>query len=126
MRISRAIFHLALTISAVTVLTFGATVIVKADDNTQDRLKQAADNGTITGRIVLPAKVPEGFRGGELSLKDAVLVIEGMYRGPRMERPDNYGKMSREERKAWFTEFKKTQPYQEYCLLYTSPSPRDS
>ncbi|MCR9202675.1 MAG: TlpA family protein disulfide reductase [Planctomycetaceae bacterium] len=72
------------------------------------------ETGTIKGQIVLPSKTPEGFRGGALSLKNAIVVIEGMYRGPRMNRPDNYREMSRDEREAWAEKYRRTDEYKEY------------
>lgn len=88
-----------------------------AQDTKEGAVETKADPadqpGTITGRIVLPAEVPDWFRG-KLSLENAEVVIEGMYRGPRMNRPKNYGEMTREERKAWSEEYRKTDEYQEY------------
>lgn len=84
---------------------------VTADDDVKP--KQADESGTIRGQIVLPSEVPDWF-GGELSLENAMVVIEGMYRGPRMNRPKNYSEMSREERSAWSEEYRQTEEYQEY------------
>ena len=72
------------------------------------------NTGTITGQAVLPSEIPDWFRNDKLSLKNAVVVIEGMYQGPRLKRPKNYSKMSREERQAWSDEYKKTDAYKEY------------
>ena len=69
---------------------------------------------TITGRIVVPSEIPNWFRGGRLSFDKAVVVIEGMYRGPRLDRPDNYGEMSKDERQAWIDAYRKTEAYQQY------------
>ncbi len=87
-----------------------------ADDEATKPIHQADAKapGTITGRMVLPEETPDWFRGGKLSFKNAQVVIEGMYRGPRMNRPKNYRDMSREERKAWSEEYRKTDEYKEY------------
>ncbi len=74
---------------------------------------QAEESGTIQGQLVLPAEAPDGFRGGKLAFEDAVLVIEGMYRGPSLQRPSNYKDMSKEERQAWFEEYRESEAYKE-------------
>ncbi|WP_197455241.1 TlpA family protein disulfide reductase [Stieleria neptunia] len=85
-----------------------------ANDEVEAQSEQAETVGTITGQVALPAEIPDWFRGGELSLEKAMVVVEGMYRGPRLKRPENYREMSNEERKAWFAEFEKTDAYDEY------------
>jgi len=113
MRLSKVLLLVA-AFSFVSAMFFGAAEKVIADDNGKTDPKSANKAGTITGRIVLPAEVPDWFRGGKLSFEKAVVLIEGMYKGPRLKRPDNYREMSLEERKAWSAEYRKTEAYQEY------------
>ncbi len=97
-----------------TAMCFGVPESAIADDNLAAPSEQADDVGTIIGRMVLPPEIPKWFQGGQMSFDKAVVMIEGMYRGPRLDRPDNYSEMSREERKAWFAEFQKTEAYEAY------------
>ncbi|NND97888.1 MAG: TlpA family protein disulfide reductase [Pirellulaceae bacterium] len=107
-------FLLFAVVFCVTALCIGFTDRVTADDNPAALSVPVDDVGTINGRMVLPSEIPTWFRGGQMSFDKAVVMIEGMYRGPRLNRPDNYSEMSREERQAWFAEFRKTEAYEKY------------
>lgn len=106
-------FSVNLALSSVLAICVLASMAV-ADEDPAKPPEQKELTGTITGQMVLPSEIPEGFRGGEMSFDKAVLVIEGMYRGPRMNRPENYSKMSRDERRAWSEEYRKTEDYRRY------------
>lgn len=119
MRIRNAFLVLIAVTTVASFTFFDVAENVTADDNravdnVDAKQEQVEETGTITGRIVLPPEVPDWFRGGAMSPKDAIVVVEGMYRGPRMERPANYREMTTDQRKAWFAEFQKTDAYKEY------------
>ena len=70
--------------------------------------------GSISGFVALPEKLPEGVNGEGLSLTDAVVLLEGKFRYPSRSYPENWKKMSREERVAWTDEYEKTEAFAQY------------
>lgn len=107
-------------IRLMTLVCFVAAVGLLVMDNATAHDKPVGEDkpnvgvATVTGRMTLPDEIPKWFRGGTLSFDKATVMIEGMYRGPRLKRPDNYSEMSKEERQAWIEEYRKTDEYKQY------------
>jgi thiol-disulfide isomerase/thioredoxin len=63
---------------------------------------------SVRGQVKMPDAVPEGINVEGLSLKDAVVLLEGNYKRPRMPYPSNWSDITPDERRAWITAFKKS------------------
>ena len=77
---------------------------------------QAESTASATGRLTLPAKAPDWFLGGEVSIDDAIVQFQLHGKNLRYPYPADYSAMTAEERRAWFTAFKKTKAYEDHQL----------
>ena len=76
--------------------------------------KKAVTTTSIQGRVVIPTKVSAGVNVDGISLDKAIIKLEGNYKHPRRPYPGNWSKMTREERKKWSSDFKKSDAFKEY------------
>ncbi len=82
-----------------------------ADEAPAQEQEQA---GSVVGKLVLPGETPDWFRGGELDLSKAVVLLEGNFERPALPLPEGFADWSREEKIAWQKEFMQTQAYKDY------------
>lgn len=107
-------FRLIASIYFATALGLSVMGNATAEDKPVAGDEPTGEVGTVTGQMAMPSEIPTWFRGGELSFDKAIVMIEGMYRGPRLKRPDNYSEKSEDERQAWIVEYRKTDEYKQY------------
>lgn len=78
---------------------------------------EEAKNRKVTnlkGSVQLPKKVNEAIHMDGLTLSKAVATLKGRYNSPRLPYPDNWSKMTPNERRVWLKEFKKSDAYKEH------------
>lgn len=69
---------------------------------------------SVIGRVVMADEMPEGINVEGLSMKDAIVLLQGRYSHPRMPYPTNWKDMTPDERSAWFSAFEKTEAYEDH------------
>ena len=75
---------------------------------------EKATTTSVQGRVVIPKDVSEGIKTDGITLDKVIIKLEGNYKHPRRPFPANWSEMTREERKQWSSEFKKSDAFKEH------------
>ncbi len=82
-----------------------ASQIVAQEDSPKDSGAAEKVNYSVQGKIHMPPEVPEAINTEGLSVDKVVITLKGQYNHPQWPRPEGWGKMSSDERKACYHDF---------------------